>query len=325
MAFILDDLKKIDKGQLSSVYLLYGNDIYLEEEVIKTLVEVFSRSEKSQTEKIIFYGDENPNEAFIQSLSNFGMFATRRIIIYKNISKMTAGARKQLLQYLKRPEATILLILSAAGNKKSSFFDSVKRQAAVKTVSIWKPKVADFPAIIQRRLTKEGYQIDPEALGMLALSTNDSLSHSFSEIEKILVYVGDKKRITPADVRTVVGGEKNYQMSDFVNAVAEKDLYQSVRICMALIETGSKTPYFISALYSFFVNVWAFPQIHQGVKYAYYPLEQRRLEYQKAYDKYRYHDFRQLFKLLLEVDIQVKSVSLKPKELMIPLIYHLIK
>jgi len=46
VAFILDELEKIEKGSLAPVYLLYGDDLYLEEEAINTLSATFSHNAK---------------------------------------------------------------------------------------------------------------------------------------------------------------------------------------------------------------------------------------------------------------------------------------
>jgi DNA polymerase-3 subunit delta len=325
MPFILDELEKIEKGQLAPVYLLYGDDLYLEEEAIGTLINVFSKDSSSTIEKKSFYGTENSDDPFIQSLVNIGMFASQQIIIYKDIPKLSTNYRKQLLRYIDHPEQNILLILSSTSGQKSTFFTSIRKHPSVETVSIWTPSPNQFPALIQRKFKKEGYQIDPKALDMLTVSTNDSLSHAFSEIEKIIVYAGDTHKITPDNIRAVVGGEKNYQMSDFIHAVAERDLYQAIRICLALIETGVKSPYFVSSLYLLFVNVWAYKQIHRGVRDTYYPLQKIRNQYENASKKYTGNNFGNLFNRLLDVDRKAKSTSLSTEDLMIPLIYQVIK
>jgi len=324
MAFILDELEKIEKGALAPVYLLYGNDLYLEEEAINTLSAAFNRDSKGSVEKQLFYGTEKNDDPFIQSLVNIGMFSSQKIVIYKDLPKLSSTYRKSLLKYLDRPEPSTLLILTSGEGQKSSLFTNVKKHLSVKTLSIWSPSENQFPALIQRKIKKNGLSITPDALDTLVLSTNDSLSHAFAEVEKISVFVSDKKEIDVDDVRTVIGGDKSFQMSDFLTAVEQRNLYEAIHICLALIETGVDTPYFISSLYSFFVNVWAFMQINTK-SLSYFPAEKRRLQYERAYKKYREHNFKALFALLLETDIKAKSTSIKNENLMIPLIYQLLK
>lgn len=325
MAFILDELERIEKETLSPVYLLYGDDLYLEEEAINTLSAAFGRDTGGTVEKQTFYGAENSDNAFFQSLVNIGMFSSRQIVIYKGLPKLSSAYRKPLLKYLDRPEPTTLLIFTAGGGNKSSVFNSVKKHISVKTLSTWSPSDNQFPALIQRRLTTNGLSIAPDALEALALSTNDSLSHALAEVEKISVFVIEKKEITIDDVRTVIGGEKSFQMSDFLIAIENRNLYEAMHICLALIETGIDSPYFISSLYGFFVNVWAFKQIHEGKKLSYYPAELRRQQYERTYNNYIGHDFKALFKVLMEADVKAKSTAIKSDILMIPLIYQLLK
>jgi len=324
VAFILDELEKIEKGSLAPVYLLYGDDLYLEEEAINTLSAAFSYNTKGTVEKQTFYGAEKNDDAFLQSLVNIGMFSSQKLIIYKDLPKLSSSYRKSLLKYLDRPEPSTLLILTSSEGQKSSLFSSVKKHLSVKTLSIWSPPENQFPALIQRKIKKNGLSVTPEALEVLVLSTNDSLSHAFAEVEKITVFVSDRKEINIDDVRTVIGGEKSFQMSDFLTAVEKRNLYEAIHICLALIETGIDTPYFISSLYGFFVNVWAFIQINNK-PLSYYPAEMRRQQYERAYKNYREQDFKTLFALLLEADIKAKSMSIQNENLMIPLIYQLLK
>jgi len=324
MAFILDELEKIEKGSLAPVYLLYGDDLYLEEEAIITLSAAFNRDSKGTVEKQIFYGAEKNDDAFIQSLVNIGMFSSQKIVIYKDLPKLSSTYRKPLLKYLDRPEPSTLLILTSGEGQKSALFSSVKKHLSVKTLSIWSPPENQFPALIQRKIKKNGLSITPDALEALVLSTNDSLSHAFAELEKISVFIADKKEIGIDAVRTVIGGEKSFQMTDFLTAVEKRNLHDAIHICLTLIETGVDTPYFISSLYSFFANVWAYKQINTKTL-SYYPAELRRQQYERAYNNYREHDFKALFTLMLEADLKAKTMSIKNENLMIPLIYQLLK
>ena len=301
MAFILDELEKIEQGNLTPVYMLYGDDLYLEEEAINTLSRTFE-NDAGPVEKKTFYGADKTEDALIQNLVNIGMFSSRQIIIYKDISKLPSSHRKTLSTYLDRPEASTLLILTAGAGQKSALFKKLKGHSSVTTLSIWSPSEHQFPALIQRQLKKKGFSITPEALESLSLATNDSLSHAFAEVEKISVFAAGRNKITIDDVRNVIGGDKSYQISDFINAIEQRNLTEAVHICMALIDTGIESPYIISSLYNFFVNVWAFRAIHQGQKHSYYPAELRRQQFERAYKRYANHDFRALFNTLLEAD-----------------------
>ncbi|MGC9363757.1 MAG: DNA polymerase III subunit delta [Fidelibacterota bacterium] len=326
MAFILDELKKIEKGELAPAYLLYGDDLYLEEEAIDTLTRTFTRLAKNRpTEKKIYYAADNLDDTFMQNLINIGLFSVRQIVIYKDLPKLTKGYRKPLLQYLDHPQADTLLILTAGGGQSAPVFSSVKKHPVVKQLSTWSPDTNKYPEIIQHALENRGFTITNEALDALALATDDSLSHAFAEIEKICIYVEPNREIDVDAVCTVISGTKDYQIKDFLNAIEQRNLYEALHICLALIETGIKSTYIIFTLYNFFVNVWAFQQIHRDSHPSYFPAQKRRLQYEHAYQNYRDCDFGALFAHLQAADLQAKSVTIKPENLLVPLIYQLLK
>ncbi len=321
MPTYFEELELIEKGGIKPTYFIYGDDFFLQEEAIKAICQSFSKA-GSLPDRKIFYGGEKTDGSFIQSLVSVGMFSSRQIVIYKNINQISISVRKQLLQYLDNPDINTLLILAAVGQKKSKFIESLKRKSRV--ISVWTPQHKSFPGIVFRYLEKKGYKIAPVALEILVSSTDDSLSHTFSELEKVLVYIGERKSINADDIRSIVGGSKKYQMSDFIDAVSNCDLYSSINTCMALIETGIKTPYFVSSLYNYFVNVWAYPKVH--IKYSEVkPWEKWKiLKYRKGYENYKNCDFGFIINRLTDVDLKSKSVNLSTEELMIPLLYEII-
>ena len=325
MATVLDKLEKLEANQLDQIYLLYGNDLYLERETIGTLSMLFSKKAQVEVEKKIFQSEENQDEAFLQSLYNLGMFATHQIVIYKNIHQLSTILRKQILQYCNHPAKTTMLILTAGSGSKSNFLDTIKNHDSVKTLSIWTPRADEFSAIIVKQFTKHGYQIESDAVEILALATNDSLAHTFSEIQKIMIYAGERTLITTADVRSVGGGAKTYQMADFIQAIAAKDFPLAIQICLNLIETGAETPFFISSLFKLFFNVWAYPQIYKNASKSVSQSKKQWDNYKFGYQNYQDHDFASLFSELLDTDLKAKSFTLGTKDLMIPLICNILK
>jgi DNA polymerase III delta subunit len=289
------------------------------------LSDVFVQRSDTAIEKNIFYGTEEAGDLFAQSLVNLGMFTNRQIILYKEINRLPAEYHQSLLNYLENTDSNILLILTAGSGPKSSFFNKLRKHTKITNLSTWTPDSHYFPALIQHKLQKGGFEISPDALTCLTEATDDSLSHAFAEVEKILVYMDNRSEVTVADVRAIVGGEKDYQMSDFNQAVANRDLYQAIHICLALIETNNDTPYFITALYRLFVNGWAYRQIHANSKPSYFPAKKKRELYKNVHSHYSDRDYSKIFAKLLAVDLQAKSTGIDAKDLLIPLIFELVK
>ncbi len=321
MPTYFEELELIEKGEIKLIYFLYGDDLFLQEEAIRSVCQSFIKT-GGLPERKVFYGGEKTDDSFIQSLVSVGMFSSRQIVIYKNINQIPISFRKQLLQYFDNPDTNTLLILTADGQKKSKFIESLKRISRV--ISVWTPQPRSFPSIVLGYLEKKGCEIKPDALDLLVSSTDDTLSHTFSELEKVLVFVGERKSINIDDIRFIVGGSKKYQMSDFIDAIGNGDLYNSINICITLIETGIKAPYFVSSLYNYFVNVWAYPEVHMNASEGKPWMRWKITKYGKGYENYKNSDFGFIIDRLTDVDLKSKSVNLSTEELMIPLLYEIV-
>lgn len=325
MPNLFEKLASIKPENLKPVYVLYGDDAYLEQEALRLLFELLKSGSSASVEKKCFYGNEDSDEAFIQSLFSPDMFSPCQMVVHKNIRQLSRPATEQLVDYLSRPDGNTLLVLTLARFSRSKLSDTLKKSAAVDTLNIWTPKMYEYGPIIKAKLTQQGYTIAPQALDSLVTSTADSLSHTFAELEKLFTYLGDRKSIALQDVRLIIGGEKDLQISDFLEAVAARNLNESIHICLQLLDKGGSVPLFTSLLYNHFTNVMLYNENNsmgavRGYKNPY--VEQR---YKNSLQNYRIRDFGMIIEHLTEVDLLGKSTNLSNRDLMVPLLYRIMK
>jgi len=316
----IDEMVKIEQGNLHPVYLLWGGDLYLEDEAINSICQAFSQSATGRPEKMIYYAEIDKDREFVDSLFSIGFFANRRIVIYKNINKLESGLRPRLLNFITNPGLNTLLIMTASGEGKSTLVDKLRDISKnIRVISTWTPRPDSFSEFVRRHLERINYQITDEALSLLISLTNDALSHTIAELEKLLIYIDDRKTIEEADVRLLVGGDKEYDMGDFILAVAERDIAESVHIGLTLIRTNNSLPYFITQMYDLFSSIWDYEGHGQKEKFW---KKQKCIE--AGIKKYRGADFGVIFAKLRDVDLKSKSLNLSQEELLIPLLYDII-
>lgn len=316
----LNEIAEIEKGILSPVYLLYGGDLYLEDEAIKAICQSYGQHGSDCPEKQIFYGEIDNGREFIDGLFSMGFFATRKTVVYKNIAKLDQNMRNRLLNFVDNPDPNILLIMTAGGEGKSTLVDKLKKMSkGVKQISTWTPSPSQFGEFVRRHLDRVNCAIKPDALNLLVDLTDDSLSHTIAELEKLLIYIGDRKAIEEADVRLLVGGDKEYDMQNFIDAVARRNINDSVKIGLALIRANNSIPYFITQLYDLFGGIWDYDGHGQKEKFW-----KKSNSYKTGNSNYRDADFETIFARLREVDLQSKSLNLSAEELLIPLLYDII-
>lgn len=316
----LSELARIEQGHLDAVYLLRGGDLYLEDEAINTICQAFGKQESERPEKLIYYGGVDSDLEFIDNLFSMGFFARRRIIIYKNIGNLEPNLRARLFNFIENPGQDTVLIMTADGESHSSLIEQLRKESRkVKMISTWTPKSSRFDEFIRRHLQKSQYSIRPEALKLLIELTDDALSHTIGELEKLLIYIGERKIIEEDDVRLIVGGDKNYDMINFLEAVAHRDITKAIKIGLALIQADASIPYFTTQLYDLFSGIWDYEGHGQKEKFW-----KKSNCYELGIKNYKQADFGAIFTCIRNVDLQSKSLNLNKEDLLIQLLYEII-
>jgi len=316
----LEIIENLKAGHCTPVYLLYGGDTYLEDEAITALSQAFA-PDPQRLNRQIFYGEENSGRAFTDALSAVGIFNPHQLLIYKNISKLPSTYRPRLFQYIKNPAPENLLIMTAAAEGKVKIIDTLTNELRdfVVTIPTWTPYPERFSGFVRRHLQRAGYQITDEALQTLIALTDDSLTHACGELDKLFVYLGERRKIEVGDVRQCVYGYKDYDVSDFIAAVSRRNLPQALLIGMALLKADEKLTTLIVRMYNFFMDVWTYsaggPSRSQSAA--------RQKQIGEGAANYANSNFSLIFQKLRHTDLQIKSVSLPEEDLLVPLLYSL--
>lgn len=304
----------IEAGKIQPVYLFTGNDFFMKE----TLISAIYKTKKNVTRNV-FYGGDNKETDFLDSLITYGLFSSEKVIVFHNINKLSRKYHKNILRYLDSPDIENIVLIFTADNIKTQLVKKI--EAKVKSIKLWKPFPKYYASFIKQHVNRIGYEIENNALDLLVTITNDTLSHTFAELEKVRINIGDRKKITINDIKFIVGGEKKFTMLNFIDAIGNKKFYQAIDICMSLIHTGVKSPFFIISLHSFFYDVFG---SLAGDLNDLFRVQWKKNQISTGYRNYKAANFGLIFRKLREVDLKSKSTSISTENLLIPLIYELI-
>ncbi len=73
----------IEAGKIQPVYLFTGNDFFMKE----TLISAIYKTKKNVTRNV-FYGGDNRETDFLDSLITYGLFSSEKVIVFHNINKL---------------------------------------------------------------------------------------------------------------------------------------------------------------------------------------------------------------------------------------------
>lgn len=176
--------RSLNKGELASVYYLYGNQDVLKDEAVRAIVDRavdpsvrdFNFDQRSAAEL-----DAEEVDALCNTLP---MLAARRVVVLRDVEgwKRKTKGRAAFLKYLEHPGAeTVVILVQGAGE------ESEDRELAAGSYAVrFEPLPADrVHKWLLRRAGQLGMTLDPAAAQHLVLSVGADLGALASELDKL--------------------------------------------------------------------------------------------------------------------------------------------
>jgi len=179
----------------------------------------------------VYYGDGLNTTEVLTEAGTMPAFSDRRLILIKKAASLKAAQKKDLLGYMADPSPwTVLVFISSdpkAGRDKK-FLDAVRAKGEVKVFR--SPRRAEALRWIRDEAVSRGKTISREAAESLVALTGGSLTAMKAELEKIILFTGEKKRIGAADVAEAGLDVKSETIFDLSDAIGARDLERAFSV-----------------------------------------------------------------------------------------------
>lgn len=223
--------------------LLYGQEQGLIREAADALFKgIFPQAEDAEFDSESFYAADLEEERLFTSLKSLPFMAERRLVWIKEGDKLNPNARKGLVEYLKKPAPETTLLITAdnleAKNTLRKAFEKEKKQAWA--VPFYPMEGRELPGWIQAQLGKEGMRADPDAIRRLVMRLEGNTEIAKSELEKLILYMGEEKEIGLEDVMAVVGETAEVNGFALATAAVDGQIPQALAILEKLLEKGEE-------------------------------------------------------------------------------------
>ena len=229
---IKEAIASLKKDMIYSIYLLKGNDHFLQNFFIEKLSEEYFSS--SKIEKVLMLPDDMSGKEIVDRITTTDLFSTKKIFIIRDPHKIKGKASIDLVNFCKNPVAdcvTIFLIDDWA--IKSSFHGKVQANAI--QVDVQTPFANDLKKWTKFLIKKRGKTASSHVENTLIELAGDSLSHLDNEIEKICLIIGNRSAIEIEDVERFSGWERDRQRWEFLLALGEKKYSKAILLGRNLI------------------------------------------------------------------------------------------
>jgi DNA polymerase III delta subunit len=161
------------------------------------------------------------------------------VVVVREAQALAASARTRapIEALLERKVPGLALVLLATLERtKAQFFDRLKREA----VAVDFPALgeADLPAFLVARAEQRGLKLDTGAARALGAAIGADLGIMMQELAKLEQFVGDRRRITRADVEAVVGALPRQNRWDWFDLVGNGEFAAARKGLRVLLEQG---------------------------------------------------------------------------------------
>lgn len=252
------------------VYLVAGNDEYNKDKKVKELVKKAMPAENRDLNYLDLdcSGSKEFYFDFGSTVMTVPFLADRRVIVLRNIENLTKELKKILLEYVQAPSDLTVLILVTEDVKKSDFESIAQYKHLCKHLkpeTYYRMYPSQLSAEIKKKFVGLGKSISQDACDVIVERVGNNMRDLDSEIEKISLYIGQKKNVEETDVLFLVSGLDAKSVFDLINALAGKNLVKALKILSDIFYSDKTAgPQVVGAIYSHFKKIWTARALMRG-------------------------------------------------------------
>lgn len=135
--------------------------------------------------------------------------------------------------------SSVCVVLGAPRvDAKHSLVKLVEKHDQAAAVRLFQDRPQDLQSLIQQTCRQQGKTMTPDAQAFLVENLGADQGTTALELEKIMLYVGDRAEITQTDVAQSLSSAPASDIFKLCDAVGQRDLPQAERLLEELLEAG---------------------------------------------------------------------------------------
>lgn len=168
---------------------------------------------------------------FFNPMTEPGKFSSVKMETERLVSRLQAGL----------PEGVHLVLLTTGVHKSTAFYKTFQKLGEVHSFDEPdRPRAAqaDFIPQVEQQLADHGLTMPGAVLSAFLDRTGYSLRHVTTEIEKLSLYLGDRKKVAMEDLYRMVAPVREGKFWEFADAYCSGDLAKTLRVMSRLVGQG---------------------------------------------------------------------------------------
>lgn len=248
-------VKSLERRLVSPVYLLYGEETYIRDEVVSMFKDKLLPPKVLDFNLDILDGGQAAPDEIATLAATMPFMAEKRLVIVKNAEffksrrknkdenteevkeERSPAGEKALLDYLSNPATSACLVFTAGSvDKKKKLYKAIEKSGQVVEFSPLKGR--ELNLWLEHRFAAAGKKAEPTAMAELITAVGNNLQQLAGEVEKLISYTGQRSTVKRDDVTTLVGKTVELSIFDLVDAAGEQKYEKAVKMLREMVIYG---------------------------------------------------------------------------------------
>ncbi|MBF0182909.1 MAG: DNA polymerase III subunit delta [Magnetococcales bacterium] len=221
--------------------LLFGQDQGLINAALTALRQATFAEEQADFNLETFYAGDLNVERLLNSCQSYPFLAPRRLVILKDGDQLNAAHTQLLMHYLRRPSPTTLLLV-LAGNLEiqHALRKGFDQHESAWSIPFYTLEGRELRQWLVQQLQQEGFQVEDDALQSLCDHLAGDTRNSRQELDKLILFMGEQRRIRLEDVLAMVGETTTHSSFGLAAAITAGQSGTALSILDKLLESGEE-------------------------------------------------------------------------------------
>lgn len=228
---VLPELKKrIKAGEISGIYLFYGEEVYLKEFYLGKLKEAIPDGGFAEFNHVLLDGKNLQSDQVDDAIESFPVMSDRKLVCIKDSGIFKApheDAKQYWLERLKNlPEEVVLVFDEAEVDKRSATY----KAAAKAGLAVEFRYMKDYELVnwVERAVLQAKKRITKENAQYFISICDDGLAAVSLELDKLLNYCGEE--VLRTDIEKVVSKSVGVKVFELTEQLMAKDAGKALQV-----------------------------------------------------------------------------------------------
>ena len=198
-------IRSPSKFAVRPIYAASGDDAYLRDEVLKAITRLALGGGADDLGTTRFAGEQASLADVLDEVRTLPFLVKRRVVIVDGADPFVTAHRKELETYAERPSTSGVLVLSVKSWPGNTRLAKLVEKNGL-SIDCKTPDERELPPwLIALAKSECDAKLEDDAARLVVQLVGPEVGLLVSEIEKLAVYVGDRKLIRREDVARMVG------------------------------------------------------------------------------------------------------------------------